>query len=326
MARPGSEASLSERLCHLRQTVFGQRGRAAFARAVGVSPSTYNYYEKGRPPPTGLLARAAEVTGADLTWLVTGRGEPFPDGPPRGCDIGLSHPLKDILDRFASGGGTSPQDAAARSALRRLLAEMQQALPPAAGAWEPHRSAPTRASIPIVGRTAAGILASWEEHFSAPEDPDVLEHLLRQVEGASARRRGAALAPADPQAEGAQPQDRTAMLTQLSSPTPDGVAEFLDLPGVGPVEPGTFALRVDGDSMAPRIRDGDLVVSRRGAGPEPGRTAIVKVRHRIGVTVKIWQPQGDRVHLIPVNESYELAVYPRSEVLWACRVLWVVRL
>ncbi|MBE3070419.1 MAG: helix-turn-helix transcriptional regulator, partial [Planctomycetes bacterium] len=90
MARPESQTSLSERLCHLRQLVFGQRGRAAFARAVGVSPSTYNYYEKGRPPPTELLARAAEVTGADLTWLVTGRGEPFSDGTAGGCDIGLS--------------------------------------------------------------------------------------------------------------------------------------------------------------------------------------------------------------------------------------------
>jgi SOS-response transcriptional repressor LexA len=117
-----------------------------------------------------------------------------------------------------------------------------------------------------------------------------------------------------------------ALLTQLSAPTPEGIVEFLDLPGAGPLGLGTFALRVDGDSMAPRLLDGDLVVSRRDAAPQAGMMAIVKVRDRIGVTAKLWRPEGDRVHLVPINEAHEPAVYHRSEIAWACRVLWVVRL
>ena len=113
MTAPRDEGGLSRRLAELRAMVFGPRGRAAFARAVGVSPSTYNYYEKGRPAPADILARAAEVTGADLAWLMTGRGTPFPEGPPKAGDIGLSHPAQDILERFSPGGAASPEAAAA---------------------------------------------------------------------------------------------------------------------------------------------------------------------------------------------------------------------
>ena len=326
MSSSESRSDVSGRLAGLRERVLGPRGRAAFARALGVSPSTYNYYEKGRQPPADLLARAAEVTGADLTWLLTGRGTPFAAEPDAGCDTLLSHQAQEVLRRFSEGRSAGSETAAAAAALRALLDEIDRTLPPPGQAWEPHPFARTASSIPIVGRTAAGLLASWQAHFSEAEDPDVLERLIQRVEDKDARRRDASLKAADPQVESGQPPDTTVLLTQLSSPTPDGIVEFLDLPGVGPIEPGTFALRVDGDSMAPRIRDGDLVISRRSAAPQPGRTAIVKVRGRVGVTVKLWRPEGETVHLIALNEAYDPALVLRDQIVWACRVLWLVRL
>ena len=51
------------------------RNRAThFAALLHLSPSTYNYYEKGRIPPVDVLDRAARVTGVPLLWLI--RGEP----------------------------------------------------------------------------------------------------------------------------------------------------------------------------------------------------------------------------------------------------------
>ena len=319
-------SGVSERLAELRQRIFGSRGRAAFARAIGVSPSTYNYYEKGRPPPADLLARAAEVTGADLTWLLTGRGTPFPAGSVSPGDIGLSHQAREPLQRFSEGPSAGPETAAATAALRALLKQIQQTLPPTGDVWKPHAFAPSPTSIPIVGRTAAGLLASWETCFREHEDPKILERLIARVEDKGARRREGDLKAPDPQVESDRPRDATALLTQLSSPTPDGVVEFVDVAGLGPVEPGTFALRADGDSMAPRICDGDIVISRRSAAPESGRTAIVKIRGSIGVTAKLWRPEGETVHLIPINEAYDPVLVPRRDVLWACRVLWLVRL
>src|ERR1700750_3091374 len=67
-------AAICERLKQVRVQVCGARGQSHFAALLNLSPSTYNYYEKGRIPPVDVLDRAARVTGAPLLWLI--RGEP----------------------------------------------------------------------------------------------------------------------------------------------------------------------------------------------------------------------------------------------------------
>ena len=325
MAPTQDDAGLSERLVRLRESVFGPRGRAAFARALGVSPSTYNYYEKGRQPPADLLARAAEVTGADLAWLLTGRGEPFPETADERGDTTLSHPAREAVARFVRtlGGAPSPS---VRAAVEALVRDVEAAAPAGGRLWQPSAFAPGADTVPILGRTAAGLPADWDAWFAGESQADVLEALLARVEAGEAHRRAASLAAPDPQVASTAPADPTAEIIQLSVPTAEGVAEFLRLPGLGRVEAGTFALRVDGDSMAPRIHDGDIVVARRDAAPRQGHTAVVRLRGHIGVTVKLWRTEGDRVHLVPINEAYDPGVFPRDVVLWACRVLWLMRL
>lgn len=66
--------AICERLKHVRIQVCGARGQSHFAALLHLSPSTYNYYEKGRIPPVDVLDRAARITGAPLLWLI--RGEP----------------------------------------------------------------------------------------------------------------------------------------------------------------------------------------------------------------------------------------------------------
>ena len=67
-------AAICERLKQVRIQVCGPRGQSHFAALLNLSPSTYNYYEKGRIPPVDVLDRAATMTGAPLLWLI--RGEP----------------------------------------------------------------------------------------------------------------------------------------------------------------------------------------------------------------------------------------------------------
>ena len=67
-------AAICERLKQVRIQVCGPRGQSHFAALLQLSPSTYNYYEKGRIPPVDVLDRAARVTGVPLLWLI--RGEP----------------------------------------------------------------------------------------------------------------------------------------------------------------------------------------------------------------------------------------------------------
>jgi transcriptional regulator with XRE-family HTH domain len=67
-------AVICERLKQVRVQVCGPRGQSHFAALLGLSPSTYNYYEKGRVPPVDVLDRTARLTGVPLLWLI--RGEP----------------------------------------------------------------------------------------------------------------------------------------------------------------------------------------------------------------------------------------------------------
>ena len=67
-------AAICERLKQVRVQVCGARGQSHFAALLHLSPSTYNYYEKGRIPPVDVLDRASRVTAAPLLWLI--RGEP----------------------------------------------------------------------------------------------------------------------------------------------------------------------------------------------------------------------------------------------------------
>lgn len=64
---------ICDRIRQLRVENAGARGKTNFARDLGISPSTYDYYEKGRVPPLELLIRIAELTHSDLGWLLTGK-------------------------------------------------------------------------------------------------------------------------------------------------------------------------------------------------------------------------------------------------------------
>ncbi len=70
----GNYALICDRLKQVRTQVCGRRGQSRFAFLLGLSPSTYNYYEKRRVPPVEVLDLAAKVSGAPLLWLI--RGEP----------------------------------------------------------------------------------------------------------------------------------------------------------------------------------------------------------------------------------------------------------
>ncbi len=90
---PPSYTAICERLKKLRVQVCGARGQSHFAMRLNLSPSTYNYYEKGRIPPVDVLDQASRITGVPLLWLV--RGEPVE------FDLAAVPPLKESADSAA---------------------------------------------------------------------------------------------------------------------------------------------------------------------------------------------------------------------------------
>ena len=70
---------------------------------------------------------------------------------------------------------------------------------------------------------------------------------------------------------------------------------------------------------------GDLVIVCPSQPAVQGKAAVVQLRGQIGVTCKLYRQDADKVHLIPTNKQYEPQSFEVSEVLWALRVLFRIR-
>ena len=76
---------------------------------------------------------------------------------------------------------------------------------------------------------------------------------------------------------------------------------FVTVDGVN--DPGAFALRVEGESMAPRISAGDLIVVSPKADVLDGDICVV--RHNGVDMVRVVKFEGDFLILIPLNPKHE---------------------
>jgi len=185
----------------------------------------------------------------------------------------------------------------------------------------------SRPWVPVLGRTAAGIVHFWSETGSELPSVTELSDLIERHCHAPHRQLQPCTISSDPgMADIAKLDALQVSIVQLKEISEDGVCEFIDCAQISRNYPGAFALRIDGDSMSPHICDGDIVVASAFITPRDGTTAVVKLHDQIGVTCKIFRRDGDRVHLIAANEKYDTKVYNQDEVAWARAVLWRIRL
>jgi len=344
--------NICSRVRQLRVEYAGTRGKASFAREIGISPSTYDYYESSRVPSVGVLIRISNLTNVDIRWLLIGQ-----EGS---AGISAAHPA--VL-RAAKLLADRPDFAAPLAAFVDLLAEATAKFParaPAPGeqghqatpvveptgpvrrragrtsgkggptsAPEPAVKAPNPDSpppverqgwIPILGRSAAGIPHFWRETGGHAQEATTLGDLVATMKPLAARRVHEACAVGELGIT--QPN---VQMVLLDSPQPPGTAEFVIAEHISQNYGAPFAVRIDGQSMEPEIRHGDVVVLSPDVPAEEGKPAVVQLVDQIGVTCKLFRSEGDRVHLIPINESFTPSTYPRRELVWALKVIARVR-
>jgi len=287
-----------------------------------LSPSTYNYYENGRMPPADVIARIHQVTGCDLRWLLTGDpGRPQADhGPGHSALHGL------VDDLIEVDPGAEPVLRAFIEVLMNKAVAAPHAVGPVPGP-QPQPSEARTGWIPILGRTAAGIVHFWAE-TGLPEPTSAalqLDALIRRY----ATRPVQDIARGRLAVEGPRPADLggfqglEADLVQLCPGKADvePVVQFVDCPQLRRRWLDAFALQVDGDSMAPRINDGQVVILSPSVPAVQGQPAVVQVDGQIGVTCKLIRITEQEVHLVPINERYAVQTVPRDRLRWALAVL-----
>lgn len=74
-----------------------------------------------------------------------------------------------------------------------------------------------------------------------------------------------------------------------------------------------FGLKIKGDSMSPRIQDGDVVIVRKQSDVDTGDVAIVCVNGD-NATCKQIKKHADGISLIPYNTAHEIKFYSKQEI------------
>jgi len=308
---------ISARIAKLRVKVAGPRGKASFAKLLGISPSTYDYYEASRVPPADILVAIADLAEVDLRWLITGQ-------EPLGPTLTGQHAL---IKRAADLLANKPNAAKALGAFLDILAESlefpdataaQQAPGPVLARSQDASQTPPE-WIPILGRSAAGIPQFWS-------NPDAAKYLtsLADLVGRQSSPAKWSTRPARTGATETIPPTTVQMIT-LDQPAGNDTTEFVSAKPIKSKWPDAFALRIDGASMAPDIAHGDVVVISPSAPAVNGKAAVIQLVGQIGVTCKIYRRQESSVHLIPINDRFEPKAFPSQDISWALQVLARIR-
>lgn len=74
-----------------------------------------------------------------------------------------------------------------------------------------------------------------------------------------------------------------------------------------------FALKIKGNSMSPRIEDGDVVIVRKQSVAETGDTVIVAVNGEEGTCKRI-KKYRDGIEIIPTNPSYKTRFFTNEDI------------
>lgn len=81
-------------------------------------------------------------------------------------------------------------------------------------------------------------------------------------------------------------------------------------------DPNAFAVMLEGDSMEPVFRDGDLLVLMPSERIHNGCIAVVRLTSD-GVLLRRIEVRGKRMRLVPLNPRYEVEEMDCEQVSWA---------
>ena len=325
---PSSDIGFCERIKQIRVELLGARGKAAFARQLGISPTTYQSYESSRVPPAVVLVRIAVLGDVVLRWLLTGQSGQEPAVP-------AGHP---IIQRAARLLAKHPGAAAPLNAFVEILAESlkfpakeaiseeadggaEQAGPSdQAGAVAAESNGNVQAEwIPILGRSAAGVPHFWSDRTESAGVTTLADLIERH-----AGRRDRSIRPATAHTEADGLADVVQIITLTAAESRE-VIEFISAPSFKARHRDAFAVRIDGQSMSPDIRHGDVVILSPSVPAASGWPAVIQLEGQIGVTCKLFRKDKQTVHLVPIHEQFGPKAYPAERLVWALRVLVCVR-
>lgn len=102
---------------------------------------------------------------------------------------------------------------------------------------------------------------------------------------------------------------------------PDFVERYVTVDNIK--DPNAFALVVKGNSMSPKIEDGDIVVVSPQLQARSGDICVVRVNDEdVLKKVKI---EDQHIHLIPLNPDFEPVTVRKRDVMFVWRVIKIIK-
>ena len=102
---------------------------------------------------------------------------------------------------------------------------------------------------------------------------------------------------------------------------PDYVDNFVTVDDIK--DPGAFALKVKGNSMSPRIEDGDIVIVSPQSEARSGDICVVRVNEED--TLKKVKFEGNYIHLIPLNPEFEPMTVKKRDINFVWKVVKLIK-
>lgn len=102
---------------------------------------------------------------------------------------------------------------------------------------------------------------------------------------------------------------------------PDYVERYISVDDVRDSQ--AFALEVKGNSMAPRIEDGDIIVVSPRLQAKSGDICVVRINDED--TVKRVKIEDHTIYLIPLNPDYEPMAVKKKDVTFVWKVVKVIK-
>jgi len=283
---------------------FGEKVRAArkqkgltladLSRATGMAKSYLSQIETGfaSPPRDDKVRRIADALGMQVEELL-----------PAAHLSELPDDVKSHLSRLVD---------AAEEAIQRLEAARDAAGPPATSADTPPAAPP--ASEPP-GRPSVAL------DLDALHKSGVLHHLARADDAERERQVRLRSVPIINKVAAGYPRE----FTDLGYPV--GIADdYVSVPAEM-ADPNAFAVRVVGDSMEPRYREGDVVIFSPAAGVRSGDDCFVRFAPGSGpgedesTFKRLFFDGPAQVRLQPLNEQHAPTVVHAETIARAFRAV-----
>lgn len=100
--------------------------------------------------------------------------------------------------------------------------------------------------------------------------------------------------------------------------------EEIELPTAS-VGENAYALQVQGDSMLPLYRDGDVLIVEPGARVRKGDRVIAKTVSGEVMAKVLADRNAQNIELVSLNPDYPDLMIPQDDIVWLARIIWATQ-